>query len=171
MMHRALYLAEPGDVLVVVCAAPTTGAQWGDVAAQYALKKGLAGVVVHGCARDVDTVQALGFPVWSTYVSSIHPDKRGHGSVNVPIVCAGVAVNPGDLIVADGDGVLCVPRQCANEVVDLAIARMRKEDDAIAAIADGTSVWELSGAAASYERMDIEELDMAFDDVPLPSLS
>lgn len=166
MMHRALYLAEPGDVLVVVCAAPTSGAQWGDVATRYALKKGLAGVVVHGSVRDTDTVRSLGFPVWSTHVSSIHPDKCGHGWVNAPIVCDGVTVNPGDLIVADGDGVLRVPKQCADEVVDLAIARMRKEDEAIEAIANGTSVWEFSGAAASYAGMSINELDQAFDDGP-----
>lgn len=164
MMHRALYLAKPGDVLVVVCAGPASGAQWGDVATRYALKKGLAGVVVHGCVRDVDTVRGLGFPVWSTHVSSIHPDKRGHGSVNAPVVCDGVLVTPGDLIVADGDGVVRVPKAIAGSVVDAAIARMRKEDDAAAAIAEGATVWDLSGAASSYATMEIEELDMACDD-------
>src|SRR6478609_1547533 len=78
MMHRALYLAEPGDVLVVVCQSELSGAQWGDLACRYALKKGLAGVIVQGCARDVDQVRALGFPVWSTHIYPIHPDKSGH---------------------------------------------------------------------------------------------
>lgn len=64
MMHRALYLAQSGDVLVVVCQAELSGAQWGDLATRYALQKGLAGVVVQGCARDVDQVRALGLPVW-----------------------------------------------------------------------------------------------------------
>jgi 4-hydroxy-4-methyl-2-oxoglutarate aldolase len=164
MMHRALYLAQPGDVLVVVCQSATSGAQWGDMAARYALRKGLAGVVVHGCVRDTDTVEALGSKVWATHVSSIHPDKSGHGTVNAPIVCDGVLVNPGDLIVADGDGVVCIARQHAGDVVQAAIGRMKKEDDLALAVQRGEAVWDLSGAAASYAKLDVREIDKAFDD-------
>ena len=164
MMHRALVLAQPGDVLVVVCEAETSGAQWGDMAARYALKKGLAGVVVQGCVRDTDTVEALGSKVWATHVSSIHPDKHGHGRVNAPVVCDGVLVNPGDLVVADGDGVVCIARRHAGEIVQAAVARMRKEDDLAGAVQRGEAVWYLSGAAASYATLAIEEIDAAFDD-------
>jgi 4-hydroxy-4-methyl-2-oxoglutarate aldolase len=163
MMHRALYLAEPGDVLVVVCQAELSGAQWGDLATRYALRKGLAGVVVQGCARDVDTVRALGLPVWSTHISPIHPDKSGHGFVNTPVVCEGVNVCPGDLIVADGDGVIAVPRGDAR-VIAAAQAKMRKEDEVAAKVAAGAAVWDLSGAAAIYARMEIDEVDGAWDD-------
>jgi 4-hydroxy-4-methyl-2-oxoglutarate aldolase len=164
MMHRALYLAEPGDVLVVVCQAELSGAQWGDLATRYALRKGLAGVVVQGCARDVDTVRALGLPVWSTHISPIHPDKSGHGFVNTPVVCEGVNVCPGDLIVADGDGVIAVPRGDAARVIAAAQAKMRKEDEVAAKVAAGAAVWDLSGAAAIYARMEIDEVDGAWDD-------
>ena len=164
MMHRALYLAQPGDVLVVVCEAETSGAQWGDMAARYAMRKGLAGVVVHGCVRDTDTVEALGCAVWATHVHSIHPDKSGHGMVNAPVVCDGVLVSPGDLIVADGDGVICIPRKEAAETVQGALGRMRKEEDMAEAVQRGEAVWHLSGAAASYAAMSIEEIDAAFDD-------
>jgi 4-hydroxy-4-methyl-2-oxoglutarate aldolase len=164
MMHRALYLAQPGDVLVVVCQAELSGAQWGDMATRYALKKGLAGVVVQGAARDVDQVRDLGFPVWSTHVSPIHPDKSGHGFVNAPVVCEGVHVCPGDLVVADGDGVIVVPRREAARIIAGAQARMRKEDESAGKIKDGAAVWDLSGAAAIYAGMDIEEVDGAFDD-------
>lgn len=164
MMHRALYLARPGDVLVVVCQSETSGAQWGDMAARYALRKGLAGIVVHGCVRDTDTVESLGSKVWATHVSSIHPDKRGHGTVNAPIVCDGVLVNPGDLIVADGDGVVCISRPHAAEVVQGAIARMHKEEELALAVQRGEAVWDLSGAAASYATLGIKEMDAAFDD-------
>jgi len=164
MMHRALYLAQPGDVLVVVCQSETSGAQWGDMAARYALRKGLAGIVVHGCVRDTDTVEALGSKVWATHVSSIHPDKRGHGSVNAPVVCDGVLVNPGDLIAADGDGVVCVSRHEAADVVKSAIARMQKEEELALAVQRGEAVWDLSGAAASYATLGIREIDAAFDD-------
>jgi len=164
MMHRALYLAQPGDVLVVVCQAELSGAQWGDLAARYALQKGLAGVVVQGCVRDVDQVRALGLPVWSTHIWPIHPDKSGHGYVNAPVVCEGVEIRPGDLIVADGDGVIRVPRDNAAQVVDAALAKMRKEDEAAQKVRAGAPVWELSGASAIYARMEIEEIDAAFDD-------
>ncbi|MDO8777877.1 MAG: RraA family protein [Burkholderiaceae bacterium] len=164
MMHRALVLAQPGDVLVVVCQAELSGAQWGDLATRYALQKGLAGVVVQGCVRDVDQVRALGLPVWSTHIWPIHPDKSGHGFVNAPVVCEGVEVCPGDLIVADGDGVVCVPRDAAAQVVAAAHAKMRREDEVIEKVRAGASVWELSGAAAIYARLDVQEIDAAFDD-------
>ena len=164
MMHRALYLAQPGDVLVVVCRAELSGAQWGDLATRYALKKGLAGVVVQGCARDVDQVRELGFPVWATHISPIHPDKSGHGFVNMPVVCEGVNVCPGDLIVADGDGVIAVPRKDAAQVIAAAQAKMRKEDEVAEKVRGGAAVWDLSGAAAIYAGMEIDEVDAAFDD-------
>jgi len=164
MMHRALYLAQPGDVLVVVCQAELSGAQWGDLATRYALKKGLAGVVVQGCARDVDQVRALGLPVWSTHIWPIHPDKSGHGFVNAPVVCEGVSVRPGDLVIADGDGVIVVPRDDAAGVIAAAQAKMRKEDEAAEKVRAGAAVWDLSGAAAIYAGMDIDEVDAAFDD-------
>lgn len=164
MMHRALYLAQPGDVLVVVCDAETSGAQWGDMATRYAMRKGLAGVVVQGCVRDTDTVESLGCAVWSTHILSIHPDKCGHGMVNTPVVCDGVLVNPGDLIMADGDGVICVPKGDADVVVKGAVARMRKEEEMAKAVAHGESVWDLGGSAASYAAMNIKEIDGAFDD-------
>jgi 4-hydroxy-4-methyl-2-oxoglutarate aldolase len=164
MMHRALYLAQPGDVLVVVCQAELSGAQWGDLATRYALQKGLAGVVVQGCVRDVDQVRAMGFAVWSTHIWPIHPDKSGHGFVNAPVVCEGVEVRPGDLIVADGDAVICVPRDDAVRVVAEAQAKMRKEDEVAAAVRSGAAVWDLSGAATIYSRMQISEIDAAYDD-------
>jgi 4-hydroxy-4-methyl-2-oxoglutarate aldolase len=164
MMHRALRLAQPGDVLVVVCQSETSAAQWGDVATQYAMQKGLAGVIVQGCVRDVDGVGALGFPVWSTHVWPIHAEKGKAGSVNVPVVCADVLVSPGDLIVADGDGVIVVPREQAKSVMNAAKAKMLKEDDVVSAIRNGSAVWELSGANTIYEKLGVVEHDAAFDD-------
>jgi 4-hydroxy-4-methyl-2-oxoglutarate aldolase len=121
-------------------------------------------VVVQGAARDVDQVRALGFPVWSTHVSPIHPDKSGHGFVNAPVVCEGVNVCPGDLVVADGDGVIVVPRADAARVIAGAQAKMRREDEMAEKVKAGAAVWDLSGAAAIYAKMDIEEVDGAFDD-------
>lgn len=163
-MHRTLRLAQPGDVLVIVCQSEAWGAQWGDVATHYAKEVGLAGVVVQGCVRDVDTVGAMGFPVWATYISPFHPEKARVGAVNVPVTCGDVLVNPGDLVVADGDGVMVVSRQNAGVVVAAAQAKMRKEDEVVSAIRAGTAVWDLSGAAATYAELGVVEHDAAFDD-------
>lgn len=165
MMHRALSLSQPGDVLVVVCQAEDSAAQWGDIAARYAQHKGLAGIVVQGCVRDVDTLRSMQFPVWTTLVRPIHARKNGPGSVNVPVVCDGVTVRPGDLVAADGDGVLVVPRKQAAGVVAAAQAKMLREDRIVAGILAGTALWELTGVANAYAGIEVEELDRAFDDV------
>jgi 4-hydroxy-4-methyl-2-oxoglutarate aldolase len=162
MMHRALYLAEAGDVLVVVCQSETSGAQWGDVAARYALKKGLAGVVVHGCIRDTDALEELRFPVWATAISPIRPEKRAHGAVNVPVACDGVIVNPGDLIVADGDGVICVPRAEANEAIEAARARLVREDALAEAIQGGAHPWEFGKMQQPYDALGVREIDAPY---------
>jgi 4-hydroxy-4-methyl-2-oxoglutarate aldolase len=164
MMHRALRLANPGDVLVVHCQGETSAAQWGDVATTYAMAKGLAGVVVQGCVRDTDAVTGWGFPVWATTIWPIHADKGKGGGVNIPISCADVWVRPGDLVVADGDGVVVIPRAEAAGVVNAALAKMRREADIQAAIRGGATAWDLSGAAKSYESMGVVEHDKAFDD-------
>jgi 4-hydroxy-4-methyl-2-oxoglutarate aldolase len=157
MMHRALSLAQAGDVLVVQGTA--MGAQWGDVAAQYAKKLGLAGVVVDGYARDIDILEQLKFPVWSTLIGPSRPEKAGHGWVNAPVICDGVRVEPGDLVAADGDGVIVIPKRLAAEVVETARQRMKREEDAARRIAAGELPWQFSGAVTNYERLQVEEFD------------
>ena len=157
MMHRALFLAGKGDVLVV--ASPEAGAQWGDVAAYYALRKGLAGIVVDGFIRDVDELRAMGSPVWATKIGSSSPQKVGHGLVNTPVVCAGVRVEPGDLVVADGDGVIVLPRRDSAAIVERALDRTRREASQRAEIDGGGHPWHMHGAAANYAKMNIEEID------------
>ena len=125
----------------------------------------LLAVVVQGRVRDTDAVESLGCPVWSTHILSIHPDKCGHGMVNAPVVCDGVLVNPGDLIVTDADGVIGVPKADAPAAVKAALARMRKEEERAEAVARGETVWDLGGSAASYAKMHIEEIDGTFDDL------
>lgn len=164
MMHRALYLAQPGDVLVVVCQSETSGAQWGDVVATYARRKGLAGVVVQGCVRDVDIVAQMDFPVWATHIHPMHPEKSGAGFVNTPVSCDGVLVNPGDMVVADGDGVLVIPKAQAADAIAGAKTRMKKEEEIAALIHQGNAIWDISGASASYARLDMNEIDGACDD-------
>jgi 4-hydroxy-4-methyl-2-oxoglutarate aldolase len=157
MMHRALFLAERGDVLVVQ--APHGGAQWGDVAALYAKGKGLAGIVVDGYIRDTDELMEMRSPVWSTLIGPSSPQKSGHGLVNAPIVCAGTRVEPGDLVVADGDGVIVIPKAQAAAVVARALARMEREESARGEIAAGAHPWFMHGCDESYRKLDVEEID------------
>jgi 4-hydroxy-4-methyl-2-oxoglutarate aldolase len=163
MMHKALLLAAPGDVLVVDGGEPS-GAQWGDLAAQYAARKGLAGVVVDGCIRDVDALIGIRSPVWSTAISPAHPDKRGAGAVNVPIDCAGVRVHPGDVICGDGDGILVIRASDLAAAVERAEQRGRHEDEITAAIAAGKSLFELHDLEAAFAASGVREIDGHWDD-------
>jgi len=157
MMHRALYLAQKGDVLVVQ--APNSGAQWGDMAALYAKGKGIEAIVVDGHIRDTNELMELRSPVWATTIGPSSPQKVGHGLVNAPIVCAGVRVEPGDLIVADGDGVIAIPKAEAPAIVARARARMEREDAHRLEIAAGKHPWFLHGCEENYRKLDVEEID------------
>jgi 4-hydroxy-4-methyl-2-oxoglutarate aldolase len=164
MMHQALYLAEPGDVLVVKACGEGCGAQWGGTAAAYARKKGLAGIVVDGGVRDTDALRNIGSAVWATAVSPSHPEKAGAGTVNAPVVCGGVLVRPGDLVAADGDGVLVVPRQDAAAVVEAALLRAEREARMVEAFERGAHPFEEMGLAEVVERLGIAVHDRAWDD-------
>ena len=163
MMHKALQIAAAGDVLVVDGGEPS-GAQWGTLAALYAEHKQLAGVVVEGCIRDVDELAARRYPVWSTAISSAHPDKRGAGAVNVPIHCGGVLVRPGDVICADGDGVLVLPPAHLAAAIAKGEARMAHEDTAAAAIAVGKSLFDLHDLDRAFVASGVPERDAHWDD-------
>lgn len=157
MMHRALYLAQAGDVLVVQC--PESGAQWGDMAAFYAKVKGLEATIVDGFIRDTDDLVAMQSPVWATKIGPSSPEKLGHGTVNAPIVCDGVTVYPGDLVVADGDGVIVIARKDAAEVVHKALAKKQNEDAVRLDIESGQHPWHLHGCAQNYAALDVKEID------------
>jgi 4-hydroxy-4-methyl-2-oxoglutarate aldolase len=163
MMHKTLQLAAAGDVLVVDGNEPS-GAQWGTLAAVYAERKQLAGVVVEGCIRDVDELAARRYPVWSTAILPVHPDKRGAGAVNVPIRCSGVLVRPGDVICADGDGVLVLPQAQLAAAVEKGEARMAHEDAGAAAIAAGTSLFDLHDLGRGFAASGVPERDAHWDD-------
>jgi 4-hydroxy-4-methyl-2-oxoglutarate aldolase len=114
MMHVALELAGSGDVIVV--AGSMSGAQWGALTTHRAQAQGVRGAVVDGPVRDLDAIRSLSFAVWSTSVSPNGATKISAGAVNCPVRCAGVLVYPGDIMVADGDGVVVIPRRMAESV-------------------------------------------------------
>lgn len=137
MVHKALQLAEPGDIVVVNTNGNTTSAVFGELMCRTAVAQRLGGIVVDGGIRDAEGIAALGFPAFSRSLTPGGCDKDGPGEINVAVSCGGAVVHPGDIIVGDNDGIAVVPRADAAEVLELVRALVRNEERRIAEIQSG----------------------------------
>lgn len=138
MAHKAIDLAEPGDVIVIDAGGDTTNAIVGEIMMRIAQKKGIAGFVVDGAIRDTAAFSNGDFPVYAKGVTHRGPYKDGPGEINVPISIAGMLVNPGDLIVGDEDGIAVVPVDSAEKVLELVKKQQARELEIFREIENGT---------------------------------
>ena len=139
MLHYALDIAEPGDVIVVDAGGDLTNALIGEMMVAYAVKRGVAGIVINGAIRDAANIGAGDFPLFAAGISHRGPYKDGPGEINVPIAIDGMVIEPGDLIIGDDDGLLCVPYDQVAEVYDRATAKHAAEEKQMRQIAEGTN--------------------------------
>ncbi len=159
MVHKSLDVAQPGDVVVVDTSGSNTTAVLGELVSMKARHRGIAGFVVDGLIRDVTAIRALGdFPVFARGVTPIGPLHRGPGEINHPISAAGIVVNPGDIIVGDLNGVVCVPREIAGELLQRLIDRKASEASYTQAIARGDFSNDWVDALLEQSGVAVDEL-------------
>lgn len=138
MLHKAIALAQPGDVIVMDAGGDLTNALMGEMMLMQATARGVAGVVINGAIRDAAYLRAQHVPVFAAGVTHRGPYKNGPGEINVPIAIAGMVIEPGDLMIGDDDGVLCVPFDQTEAVFKAATAKFDAEQRQIANIQAGT---------------------------------
>jgi 4-hydroxy-4-methyl-2-oxoglutarate aldolase len=163
MVHAAVEQCGPGDVLVIATTSESTDGMVGDLLAVSLRARGVVGLVTGGGVRDLAELRRIGFPVWSRAVHAQGTVKNTPGSVNVPVVVAGAAVSPGDVVVADDDGVVVVARTEAAEVAAAGLARLRAEEAKRARLAAGELGLDMYGLRAELERMGVTYVESTRD--------
>jgi 4-hydroxy-4-methyl-2-oxoglutarate aldolase len=159
MIHAAIEVCRPGDIMVVTTTSESTDGMFGDLLAVSARAHGAVGLIIDAGVRDVADLTEMDFPVWSKVISAQGTVKATAGSVNVPIIAAGARINPGDVIVADVDGVVVVPREMAAQIAKLGEDRIAKEEQSREKLRAGALGLDFYGLRTKLKELGAEWID------------
>ncbi|MGH8950088.1 MAG: 4-carboxy-4-hydroxy-2-oxoadipate aldolase/oxaloacetate decarboxylase [Acidimicrobiia bacterium] len=159
MIHAAVEVIEPGDFLVVATTSPSNHGMFGELLATSVLTRGCVGVVIDAGVRDISDLRRMGLPVWSRAIHALGTVKDTPGSVNVPVQCGGATVGPGDVMVADDDGVAIVEHDRAAEVLEASRRRLEREEEVRARLAEGELGLDFYGFRERLEGMGVRWID------------
>jgi len=159
MIHAAVEMCQPGDVLVVANTAPSTHGMFGDLLATSLMARGVRGLIIDAGVRDTADLRSMGFPVWAQHVSCQGTVKSSPGSVNVPVILGGVTVQPGDVVCADDDGVVIVERADAAWALERSDARLAREEQMRMTLESGELGVDVYGLRQKLNDMGVEYID------------
>jgi 4-hydroxy-4-methyl-2-oxoglutarate aldolase len=164
MIHAAVEVCQPGDVLVVTCTSDSTDGMFGELLATSLIAHGVRGLIIDAGVRDVGELTAMDFPVWAKAIHAQGTVKNTGGSVNIPVICAGAAIRPGDVVIGDVDGVVVVPREKAEQVAKAGQARLAKEEKNRERLRAGELGVDFYGLRAKLKELGVEYVDQAIDE-------
>lgn len=155
VIHKAITMAEPGDVLVIDCDGYTETGHLGELMCNSCQANNLAGLIIDGAYRDSREISEMEFPVYGRGVNPQGPLKQDPGSINITISCGGVSVDPGDIVIGDDDGIAVIPHEGAEQVLELAREKLNAEDDTREMVLDGEYLYEEKGYDELFENLDV----------------
>lgn len=159
MIHAAVEVVQPGDVLVVTTSAPSTHGMFGELLATSLMRRGCRGLVIDAGVRDVAELRQMGFPVWSRAIHALGTVKETPGSVNLPVTIGGIEIAPGDVVVADDDGVAIVGRVDARQVLDASLKRTEREVEVRDRLESGELGLDFYGLRDKLMKLGVEWVD------------